>query len=140
MSAAPPDGLPVQAFVDDAAGETWLLAHADAAGLWLKIAKQGNATPSVTYAQALDVALCHGWTDDQKPGFDNAWFLHRRQQKTRTRRVLRDDRLAREGWRAGRALRWLAMAGVRRGAILARHRGSVTKRESLSRNPCLADR
>ena len=59
MSTAPPDGLPVQAFADEAAWETWLLAHAQATGLWLKIAKQGNATPSVTYAQALDVALCH---------------------------------------------------------------------------------
>ena len=77
MSTAPPDGLPVQAFADEAAWDAWLRAHADAAGLWLKIAKQGNATPSVSYAQALDVALCHGWIDGQKRGFDDAWFLHR---------------------------------------------------------------
>ena len=77
MCTASPDGLPVQAFADAAVWETWLLAHADAPGLWLKIAKQGNATPSVTYAQALDVALCHGWIDGQKRGFDDAWFLQR---------------------------------------------------------------
>ncbi len=77
MSAMPPDGLPVQAFVDEAAWEAWLLAHAQTAGLWLKIAKQGNATASVTYAQALDVALCHGWIDGQKRGFDDGWFLQR---------------------------------------------------------------
>ncbi|VXB35088.1 conserved hypothetical protein [Luteimonas sp. 9C] len=77
MSAAPPDGLPIHAFADEAAWDAWLLAHADAAGLWLKIAKRGNATPSVTYAQALDVALCHGWIDGQKRAFDAAWFLQR---------------------------------------------------------------
>ena len=77
MSAAPPDGLPVQAFADEAAWEAWLLSHAQVAGLWLKIAKQGNAAPSVTYAQSLDVALSHGWIDGQKRGFDDAWFLQR---------------------------------------------------------------
>jgi uncharacterized protein YdeI (YjbR/CyaY-like superfamily) len=81
VSTVPPDGLPVQAFVDDAAWEAWLLAHAEAPGVWLKIAKQGNATPSVTYAQALDVALCHGWIDGQKRGFDDAWFLQRFTQR-----------------------------------------------------------
>ncbi|TDK33000.1 hypothetical protein E2F49_02805 [Luteimonas terrae] len=75
--AAPSDGLPVLAFADEAAWETWLTAHAKGAGVWLKIAKQGNATPSVTYAQALDVALCHGWIDGQKRGFDEEWFLQR---------------------------------------------------------------
>ncbi|MCD9096843.1 hypothetical protein LU699_16370 [Luteimonas fraxinea] len=50
-----------------------------------------------------------------------------------------DDRLAREGWRAGRARRLLAMAGVRRGAILSTHRRVMTKRESLSAGRFFAD-
>ncbi|MET0328537.1 MAG: YdeI/OmpD-associated family protein [Luteimonas sp.] len=74
---APPDGLPVLAFVDATAWEAWLVAHADGKGLWLKIAKQGGTAASVTYAQALDVALCHGWIDGQKRGCDDAWFLQR---------------------------------------------------------------
>lgn len=77
MSIPPPDGLPIAAFADAAAWEAWMCAPANGAGVWLRIAKQGNAAPSVTYAQALDVALCHGWIDGQKRGFDEAWFLQR---------------------------------------------------------------
>lgn len=77
MSGPPPDALPVVALADAAAWDAWLLPNADAPGLWLKIAKQGNPVPSITYAQALDVALCHGWIDGQKRGFDDAWFLQR---------------------------------------------------------------
>ena len=72
-----PDGLPVLAFADASAWEDWLIAHADAGGLWLRIAKKGNPTASVTYAEALDVALCHGWIDGQKRGDDAQWFLQR---------------------------------------------------------------
>ncbi|TXI47752.1 MAG: bacteriocin-protection protein [Lysobacter sp.] len=72
-----PDALPVIAFVDEAAWETWLIAHADAPGLWLKIAKKTAGIASVDYAGALDVALCHGWIDGQKRGFDADYFLQR---------------------------------------------------------------
>jgi len=82
LPAAPPvrqgpDGLPVLAFADAAAWEDWLIVHADTGGLWLRIAKKGNPAPSVTYAEALDVALCHGWIDGQKRADDAAWFLQR---------------------------------------------------------------
>ena len=72
-----PDALPVIAFVDEAAWETWLIAHPDAPGLWLKIAKKTAGIASVDYAGALDVALCHGWIDGQKRGFDAEYFLQR---------------------------------------------------------------
>lgn len=72
-----PDTLPVIAFVDEAAWEAWLIAHADAPGLWLKIAKKTAGIASVDYAGALDVALCHGWIDGQKRGFDAQYFLQR---------------------------------------------------------------
>lgn len=78
MSApAVPDALPVLAFVDDGAFERWLVANAGSAGLWLKIAKKGSGIATVTYAEALDVALCHGWIDGQKRGFDDDYFLQR---------------------------------------------------------------
>lgn len=72
-----PDALPVLAFADEAAWEAWLLAHPNASGLWLKIAKKTAGIPSVDYAGALDVALCHGWIDGQKRGFDAQYFLQR---------------------------------------------------------------
>lgn len=72
-----PDALPVLPFADAAAFERWLIANATGAGLWLKIAKKDSGIASVTYAEALDVALCHGWIDGQKRGFDEAYFLQR---------------------------------------------------------------
>lgn len=78
MSApAVPDALPVLPFADAAAFERWLVANAGSAGLWLKIAKKGSGIATVTYAEALDVALCHGWIDGQKRGFDDDYFLQR---------------------------------------------------------------
>lgn len=72
-----PTDLPIIAFDDADAWEQWLVAQADAKGLWLKIAKKGAGVPSVNYAEALDVALCHGWIDGQKRSFDDRFFLQR---------------------------------------------------------------
>jgi uncharacterized protein YdeI (YjbR/CyaY-like superfamily) len=58
--------------------EDWLEANGeDSPGLWLKIAKKGASEPSVTYAEALELALCFGWIDSQKRGFDETHFLQR---------------------------------------------------------------
>jgi uncharacterized protein YdeI (YjbR/CyaY-like superfamily) len=58
--------------------ETWLNKHhATSDGLWLQIAKKGAAEPSVTYAQAVEIALCWGWIDGQKKGLDDQHFLQR---------------------------------------------------------------
>ena len=74
---AAPD-LPTEHFADAAAWERWLEGYAaSSAGVWLKIAKKGAGIPSVTYAEALDVALCHGWIDGQKKRFDAQFFLQR---------------------------------------------------------------
>ncbi len=43
----------------------------------MKIAKRGCNSPSVTYAQALEVALVWGWIDGQKGKLDDAWWLQR---------------------------------------------------------------
>ena len=72
-----PTDLPIIAFDDADAWEQWLVAQADAKGLWLKIAKKGAGVPTVNYAEALDVALCHGWIDGQKRSFDDRFFLQR---------------------------------------------------------------
>lgn len=72
-----PSDLPVKHFRDAAAWEAWLAEHADSNGLWLKIAKKDTGAVSVSYAEALDVALCHGWIDGQKRAFDARFFLQR---------------------------------------------------------------
>ena len=72
-----PTDLPILAFDDAAAWERWLLANAAAKGLWLKIAKKDAGVVTVTYAEALEVALCHGWIDGQKRGCDAMYFLQR---------------------------------------------------------------
>jgi uncharacterized protein YdeI (YjbR/CyaY-like superfamily) len=58
--------------------ETWLKKnHATSDGLWLKIAKRGADEPSVTYSEAVEIALCWGWIDGQKKGLDAQHFLQR---------------------------------------------------------------
>jgi uncharacterized protein YdeI (YjbR/CyaY-like superfamily) len=74
----PPDPLPVMSFESTDAWDAWLAAHhADSPGLWLKIAKKGAAGRTVSYSDALDVALCHGWIDGQKGRFDDEYWLQR---------------------------------------------------------------
>jgi uncharacterized protein YdeI (YjbR/CyaY-like superfamily) len=71
-------GLPIIAFASPAKWEEWLQEHhGTSKGLWLKIAKKGSGETTVTYAEALDVALCHGWIDGQKGSLDEAFFLQR---------------------------------------------------------------
>jgi uncharacterized protein YdeI (YjbR/CyaY-like superfamily) len=58
--------------------EAWLKKHhAKSDGLWLMIAKRGADEPSVTYAEAVEIALCWGWIDGQKKGLDEQHFLQR---------------------------------------------------------------
>jgi uncharacterized protein YdeI (YjbR/CyaY-like superfamily) len=58
--------------------ESWLDAnHQSVKGIWLKFAKKDSGTPSITYAEALDVALCYGWIDGQKKAHDHAWWLQK---------------------------------------------------------------
>jgi uncharacterized protein YdeI (YjbR/CyaY-like superfamily) len=72
------DDLPVLLFAAKGEFEAWLEEnHADSGGLWLKIAKKGSGVESVDYAEALELALCFGWIDSQKRGFDESFFLQR---------------------------------------------------------------
>lgn len=75
--AALPNDLPIALFETARDWERWLAAHGDAPGLWLKIAKKGSGVRSVGYAEALDVALCHGWIDGLKRACDERHFLQR---------------------------------------------------------------
>ena len=49
--------------------------HAASSGLWLRTAKKGSPLKSVSYQEALEVALCYGWIDGQKrPENDQTWL------------------------------------------------------------------
>ncbi|MDR0181500.1 YdeI/OmpD-associated family protein [Lysobacter arvi] len=77
MTAQLPTDLPIERFETEAAWEAWLATHGDAPGVWLKIAKKDTGATSVSYSQALDVALCHGWIDGLKRSCDAQYFLQR---------------------------------------------------------------
>jgi uncharacterized protein YdeI (YjbR/CyaY-like superfamily) len=68
--------IPTLAFKTAKVFEAWLLKnHDNSKGLWLKIFKKDSGKSTVTYAEALDVALCYGWIDGQKKAYDeNAWL------------------------------------------------------------------
>jgi uncharacterized protein YdeI (YjbR/CyaY-like superfamily) len=71
-------GLPVIAFPGPAAWEEWLEANNGTAdGVWLKLAKKGSGVTTVTYAEAVEVALCHGWIDGQVAALDASFYLQR---------------------------------------------------------------
>ena len=56
----------------------WLAKeHDKSTGVWLKLAKKDSGIPSITYEEALDVALCYGWIDGQKKGFDEKYWLQK---------------------------------------------------------------
>jgi uncharacterized protein YdeI (YjbR/CyaY-like superfamily) len=86
--------LTVQSFASREEWRTWLAAHhAASPGLWLKIAKKDSGVDSVTYSEALDVALCFGWIDGQKDKLDAVHWLQRftpRQPRGRWSKVNRE--------------------------------------------------
>jgi uncharacterized protein YdeI (YjbR/CyaY-like superfamily) len=70
--------LPLLSFPSKKKWADWLAKqHIKSAGVWLKLAKKGSGIPSITYEEALDVALCYGWIDGQKKGFDDKYWLQK---------------------------------------------------------------
>jgi uncharacterized protein YdeI (YjbR/CyaY-like superfamily) len=66
----------IRSFSTQAAWAAWLdKNHSRSSGLWLRLARKGSELKSVTYAEALEAALCYGWIDGQKRGeSDQAWL------------------------------------------------------------------
>lgn len=86
--------LPVLRFDDDAAWEAWLQAnHGSAPGIWMSFAKKGSEITTVSYAKALDTALCFGWIDGQLRKLDDRLYLQRftpRAPRSRWSQINRD--------------------------------------------------
>ena len=55
--------------------ERWLESASDPGGVRLRLRKAGSSRPGITYAEALDIALCFGWIDGQKHSLDGDYFL-----------------------------------------------------------------
>ena len=73
-----PAELPIILFASKQEFADWLAQHHDQSdGIWLKLAKKGADVPSVTYDEAVEAALCYGWIDSQKKGFDESFWLQR---------------------------------------------------------------
>lgn len=71
-------GLPVLPFATKAAWARWLRSnHAKSDGLWIAFAKKGSGVASLTYEEAREVALAHGWIDGLKNARDETWYLLR---------------------------------------------------------------
>ena len=86
--------LPIIPFATRDAWGAWLEEHhATANGLWLKFAKKGSGLETVSFAQALEVALCYGWIDGQRNGFDGDYYLQKftpRRSRSRWSKINRD--------------------------------------------------
>lgn len=78
-SSPPPEtGLPILPFERQKDWAVWLdKNHATSSGVWLKLAKKASGVKSVTYDEALEVALCYGWIDGQKKSHDETSWLQK---------------------------------------------------------------
>ncbi|NNM66423.1 MAG: bacteriocin-protection protein [Spirochaetales bacterium] len=66
----------IMSFETAADFEAWLEAHeTQATGIWLLISKKGAEKKSISYAEALECALCFGWIDGQKAKQDESNWL-----------------------------------------------------------------
>jgi uncharacterized protein YdeI (YjbR/CyaY-like superfamily) len=69
---------PTLTFKTQAEWESWLERNgSDAKGVWLRLAKKTAGQPTVSYAEAVETALCHGWVDGQKQAESEDYWLQR---------------------------------------------------------------
>jgi uncharacterized protein YdeI (YjbR/CyaY-like superfamily) len=75
-SAPASAGPPIRSFKNAEAWESWLEENQTATdGLWMRIAKKASGVRSITYPEAVEVALCYGWIDGQKkPESETTWL------------------------------------------------------------------
>ena len=65
-------------FKSSTAFRLWLTKnHARSDGIWLRFFKKASGKKSVTRAEAIDQALCHGWIDGQAKPFDELSWLQK---------------------------------------------------------------
>ena len=73
-----PDDRPIMTFETAQAWEAWLEENGgNSPGIYIKMAKKASGVLSVNYAEALEVALCHGWIDAIRKRYDDSFFLQK---------------------------------------------------------------
>jgi uncharacterized protein YdeI (YjbR/CyaY-like superfamily) len=109
--------LPVRRFASRSAWARWLAAnHERSAGVWIEFAKKGSGLTSVSYAEALEEALCYGWIDSQVQAVDGKRYRQRfgpRRRRSKwsqincaaVERLLQEGRVAPAGLREVEAAR-----------------------------------
>lgn len=76
--------LPVLHFQGRQDWARWLKEnHTSSAGVWLQLAKKDAGVPSVSYIEALEVALCFGWIDGQKQAHSEQFWLQKFTRRSR---------------------------------------------------------
>lgn len=76
------DGWAVLLFETEQAFEAWLEAHhADTPGLWVKFAKKGRGIASISFPEAVQVAMCFGWVDSKMRSVDDDYYVLRYQPR-----------------------------------------------------------
>ncbi len=88
------DELPTIYFSSREEWEVWLGEnHETMDGVWIQLAKKGSGVASVSYAEAVEVALCHGWIDGQGRKFDDDFWLQKytpRRTRSKWSKINRD--------------------------------------------------
>ncbi len=100
---------PTKSFPTAEAWRGWLQKnHATSSGIWLRIFKKDSGIQTVTYAEALDEALCFGWIDGQKDKYDTESFLQKftrrrpksvwsKRNREHVERLTKEERMQPEG-------------------------------------------
>jgi uncharacterized protein YdeI (YjbR/CyaY-like superfamily) len=70
--------LPMLEFKDQQAFEVWITKHhPESHGVWIRMYKKASGIPSITYAEAVEVALCYGWIDSQMKSYDESSYIQK---------------------------------------------------------------
>ncbi len=78
QAAAIPEDRPIMDFETAQAFDVWLEQNGSTSpGIHIRIAKKDSGILSITYAEALEIALCHGWIDGVRNRYDDKRFLQR---------------------------------------------------------------
>jgi len=65
-------------FKDAASWRAWLAEnHENQNGVWARLYKKASGIATVTYAEAVDQALCFGWIDGQRKSYDEVSFVQK---------------------------------------------------------------
>jgi len=94
----PDRDLPVLEFGSQASWREWLEEnHSSSEGVWIKLAKKGSGIETVTYQEAVEVALCYGWIDGLVNKVDASYYKQRftpRRAKSKWSKINRDKAIA----------------------------------------------